>query len=70
MSVLSCSVMCHFVSPWTVDHQSPLSMKFFWQECWIGLPSPSSEDLPNSGVEPGSPELQADSLLSEQLGSP
>jgi len=52
--------------PQTVACQTPLSMRFFRQEYWIGLPFPSPEDLPNPGAEPGSPEVQADSLLSEQ----
>ena len=45
--------------------QAPLSMGFFRQDYWSGLPSPSPGDLPNPGIEPGSPALQADSLLSE-----
>jgi len=40
-------------------------MGFSRQEYWSGLPFPSPEDLPDPGIEPGSPELQADSLLSE-----
>ena len=43
-------------------------MEFSWQEHWSELPFPSSGDLPNPGIEPGSPELQADSLLSEPPG--
>ena len=39
-------------------------MKFSRQKYWSGLPFPSSEDLPNPGIEPGSFALQADSLLS------
>ena len=35
---------------------------------WIPFPSPG--DLPDSGIKPGSPTLQSDSLLSEPLGSP
>ena len=58
------------VIPWTVAHQAPLSMRFSWQEYWSGLPFPSSADLSHSGIEPGSPALQADSLLSEPLGKP
>ena len=38
------------------------------QECWSGLPFPSPADLPGPGIEPGSPALQADSLLSELPG--
>ena len=49
----------------TVAHQSPLSMEFSRQEYWSGLPFPTPGDLPDPGIEPGSPALQADSLLSE-----
>ena len=56
------------ISPWTVAHQAPLSMGFSRPEYWSGLPFPSPGHLPNSGIEPGSPELQADSLLSEPPG--
>ena len=47
-----------------------LSMGSSRQECWSGLPFPSSGDLPNPGIKPGSPALQADSLPSEPPGSP
>ena len=52
-------------TPWTVAHQAPLSMGFFRQEYWSGLPFPSLEDLPDPGIELGSPDLQADSLPTE-----
>ena len=58
------------MTPRTVAHQAPLSMGFSRQEDWSGLPSPSPEDLPHPGVEPRSPALQADSLLSEPPGKP
>ena len=45
-------------------------MEFFRQEYWSGLPFPSPGDLPNPGIEPGSPAFQADSLLSEPPGKP
>ena len=51
-----------------IAHQVPLSMEFSRQEYWSGLPFPSPEDLPNLGVKPGSPTLQADSLPSEPQG--
>ena len=54
--------------PWTVAHQSPLSMGFSRQEHWSGLPFPSPGDLPDSGIEPQSPALQADSLPTELPG--
>ena len=58
------------VTPWTVAHRAPLSMGFSRQEYWSGLPCPSPGDLPNSGIESGSPALQADSFLSEPPGKP
>ena len=57
-----------FVTPWTAAHQAPLSMKFSMQEYWSGLPFPFPGDLPDPGLEPGSPALQEDSLLSEPPG--
>ena len=57
-----------FVTPWTVAHQAPLSMGFSRQEYWSGLPFPSPGDLPNPGIEPGSPALQADALSPEPPG--
>ena len=45
-------------------------MEFSRQEYWSGLPLPSPGDLQNPGIEPRSPALQADSLLSEPPGSP
>ena len=64
--LLSCVRL--FVTPWTAAHQAPLSMEFSRQEYWSGLPFPSPEDLPNPGIEPRSPALLADSLLSEPPG--
>ena len=54
---------------WTVAHQAPLSMGFSRQEYWSGFPCPPPGDLLNPGMEPRSPALQVDSLLSQQ-GSP
>ena len=51
-----------FVTPWTVVHQAPLPMRFSKQEYWRGQLFPSPGDLPDPGIEPGSPTLQADSL--------
>ena len=48
--------------------QAPLSIEFSWQEYWSGLSFPSPGNLPNPGIEPQSPALQADSLLSEPPG--
>ena len=55
-----------FATPWTVAHQAPPSMEFSRQEYWSGLPFPSPGDLPNPGIEPSSPTLWADALLSSQ----
>ena len=57
-----------FATPWTVAHQAPLSMGFSMQEYWSGLPFPSSGELPDPGIEPRSPTLQADALTSEPPG--
>ena len=54
-----------FATPWTLAHQAPLSMGFSRQGYWSGLPFPSPEHLPDPGIEPWSPALQADSLLSQ-----
>ena len=51
--------------PRTVARQAPLSMAFSRQEYWSGLPFPSPGDLPNPGIEPSSPTLQADALPTE-----
>ena len=53
------------VTPWAVAHQAPLSMGFPRQEYWSWLPFPSPGDLPNPGIKPRPPALQADSLLTE-----
>ena len=62
-----CPTLC---DPWTVAHQSSLSMGFSRQEYWSGLPFPSPGELPDPGIEPGSPALQADALPSEPPGKP
>ena len=58
-------------TPWTVAHQSPLSMGFSRQEYWIPCPPPG--DLPNAGIKllsSASPALQMDSLPTEPPGKP
>ena len=63
-----CQSLSHvqlFLTPQTVACQAPLSMEFFRQEYWSGLPFSSPGDLPYPGIESRSPTLQADSLLSE-----
>ena len=59
-----------FATPWTVAYQAPPSVGFSRQECLSRLPFPSPGDLPDPGIEPGSPALQADALLSEPPGKP
>ena len=54
----------------TVVRQAPLCIEFSRQEYWSGLPFPSPGDLPDPGMEPGSPTMQAASLLSEPPGKP
>ena len=46
-----------FATPWTVAYQAPPSMGFSRQEYWNGLSFPSPGDLPDPGIEPGSPSL-------------
>ena len=59
-----------FATLWTVAHQAPPSMGFSRQESWSGLSFPSPGDLPDPGIEPQSPTLQADALTSEPPGKP
>ena len=54
-----------FVTPWTVVYQAPLSMGFSRQEYQSELPFPSPGDLPDPGIKPESPALQADYLWTE-----
>ena len=68
MKLLSCVRL--FAIPWTVACQAPPSMGFSRQEYWSGLPFPSPGDLPDAGIKPGSPPLQADTLTSEPPGKP
>ena len=65
MKVKSFSSVQLFVTPWTVAYQASPSMGFSRQEYQSGLPFPSPGDLPDPGIKPGSPELQADALPSE-----
>ena len=57
-----------FATPWTVAYQAPLSIGFSRQEYWNGLPFPSPGDLPDPGVEPRSPAMQAEALWTKHLG--
>ena len=67
--------MCSYSSPtlcdpWIVAHQAPPSMGFSRQEYRSGLPFPSPGDLPDSGIGPRSPTVQADALTSAPPGKP
>ena len=57
-----------FATPWTVTYQAPPSMGFSRQEYWSGWPFPPPGDLPNPGIEPRFPALEADTLPSEPRG--
>ena len=57
-------------TPYTIACQAPLSMRFSRQEYWSGLSFPSPGDLPDPGIEPRSPALQANSFLIELWGKP
>ena len=59
-----------FATLWTVAYQAFPSMGFSRQEYWSGLPFPSPGDLPDPGIKPGSPALEADALTSEPPGKP
>ena len=59
-----------FATLWTVAHKAPLSVGFSRQEYWSGQPFPSPGDLPHPGIEPRSPALQEDSLLTKPPGKP
>ena len=58
------------MTPRIVAYQAPLLVEFPRQEYWSGLVFPSPGDLPNSGIKPRSPALQADSLPTELPGNP
>ena len=59
-----------FETPWTVARHAPLSMEMSRQEYWSRFPCPPPGALPNTGTEPGSPALQADTLLYEPWEKP
>ena len=64
-----CQTLC-IASPWTIALQAPLFMEFSSQKYWSGQSFSSPGDLPNPGIEPGSPVSQKDSLLYEPPGKP
>ena len=57
-----------------MDNMQPARLLYPWrfsrQEYWSGLPCPPPGNLPNPGIKPRSPELQADSLPAEPQGKP
>ena len=70
MYVKSFSRVRLFATPWTVAYQASPSTGFSRQKYWSGIPFPSPGDLPNPGIEPRSPTLEADALTSEPPGKP
>ena len=69
-SIFTLSRVRLFVTPRTVAYQASQSTGFSRQEYWSGLPFLSPGDLPNPGIEPGSPALEADALSTEPPGKP
>ena len=70
VKVKSLSHVQLFATPWSAAYQAPPSIGFSRQESWSGLPFPSPGDLPDPGIEPMSPTLQADALPPEPSGKP
>ena len=72
--VLCCALLLSHVrllgTPWTTAFQTPLSMAFSRQKHWNRLPCPLPGHLPNPGIKPRSPTLQADSLPTDLPGKP
>ena len=62
--------MCLFAIYMDYSLSGSSVMEFFRQESWSGLPFPFPGTLPDLGIEPRLPELQADSLPSEPLEKP
>ena len=56
-------------TPWTVAYEVLSPMEFSWQEYWSGLPFPSPGDLPDPGIEPWFPTLQAKDFTTWATGS-
>ena len=73
VTVLCCSVVQLFATPWTIACQAPPSMEFSRQEYWSGLPCPPSGERLDPGIEPvslASPSWQVEPLPLHHLGSP
>ena len=60
---LYCCLVITLYPTLTIAHQAPLSMELSRQDYWRGLPFPPPGDLPDPGIKPTSPALQADYLL-------
>ena len=74
LSMHACMLSCFshvpfFATPWIIAGQASLSVGFSRQEYWSGLLCTPQGDLPNPGIKPGSPALQANSLLLSHWGS-
>ena len=69
LSICVC-VWSNSATPWITALEDPMSEGFPWQEYWSGLPFPPPGDLSDPGIKPGSPTLQAESLLSEPPEKP
>ena len=67
---LLASEVRHFMEPSLPMEGSYGSLEFSRQEYWSGLPFPSPGDLPDPGIEPRCPTLQADALPSAPAGKP
>ena len=67
---VSHSVVSNSAIPWILAHQAPLSMEFFRQEYWSGLPVPSPGELPDPGIEPKSPALAGEFFNTEPPEKP
>ena len=65
VKVKSLSRVRFFATLWIVAYQAPPTMGYFRQEYWSGLPFPSPGDLPNPGIKPMSPALEAGALTCE-----
>ena len=63
--VCICSDVSNSATPWTVAHQSPLSIEFSRQVYWSVLPFPIPGDLPDPGIKPAS--LCKDLINADQL---
>ena len=70
VKVKSLSSVRLFATPWTIAHQTPLSIGLPSQEYWSGLPFPSSRDLPDPGLQPMFPALLGRFFTTKPPGKP